>query len=703
MPVDITVDGVEYEGIEELYQYGVLWRPAADVVTKPTNGTLYISSNVVKMPCAGYEYVTVNVSDEATYSDLQILMINTSFAIKTPIETIRNSIGSAFVRVVQDGSSEVVSVPISDLELTLYNVSGTEIEEGVQKLSISYNGASFVVTLTGNANYIEIIQDTANTHYSISPVGAIALVDSVLLTLAPDESYQFPTESSANIKVSSYDTLAEGATDWVDITKNVVITKKGDGTILLAFATQKAYQYKIYATPTLMITIVGLTAAYAGGTLAADATLDDISVTVVGNMSDGSITAALTRGSDYELSGTLTPGQTNTITVTGKGDYAGFTTEFTVNVDSGVISVTGVSISQTSASLTIGDTLNLVATVTPSDATDKTVYWTSDSAAVLVSNSGVVTANAQGSGTITVKTADGGYEATCSISVAYPITVTVNASSCTYGGTEGMQTLNFTQASAPLVYTFTPVDGYEFTDSLNYVVTKDGSAASGYTVAVDSSGNAVVTFESMSKGAYAITVTATEKETGAITSSTGDAWGGPYIGGTNYVAYSLHISQTVGLTKTPNKITITSTGSEKSVWSWTYAVFEADSSGAWRVTKMKYKNGGSKLYEEGSETYPILGTNLLHVNVTQTDGLYFVDWIGRDPQGKDMIFDGQERFNIDAGEGAGTWRMAHFIWPITSQEYRYQYNGSTLVNDIPAYLEAIKTIDPQYTVTVEAV
>ena len=81
--------------------------------------------------------------------------------------------------------------------------------------------------------------------------------------------------------------------------------------------------------------------------------------------------------------------------------------------------MTGVSLNKTSASLTVGDTQTLTATVNPSNATNKKVSWSSSNANVAkVDANGKVTAVAAGSATITVKTIDGNKIATCIITVA---------------------------------------------------------------------------------------------------------------------------------------------------------------------------------------------------------------------------------------------------------------------------------------------
>lgn len=88
------------------------------------------------------------------------------------------------------------------------------------------------------------------------------------------------------------------------------------------------------------------------------------------------------------------------------------------------VAVTGVSLNKTSASLEVSDTLQLTATVTPSNATNKAVTWNSNNTTVAsVSNTGLITAKAAGSAAITVTTADGGFTATCNVTVTAPVPV----------------------------------------------------------------------------------------------------------------------------------------------------------------------------------------------------------------------------------------------------------------------------------------
>ena len=82
------------------------------------------------------------------------------------------------------------------------------------------------------------------------------------------------------------------------------------------------------------------------------------------------------------------------------------------------VSVTGVSLDKTSAELEVGGTLKLTATVEPANATNQNVSWSSSNVEVATVENGTVTAVAVGTDVvITVKTADGGKEAKCTITV----------------------------------------------------------------------------------------------------------------------------------------------------------------------------------------------------------------------------------------------------------------------------------------------
>lgn len=83
------------------------------------------------------------------------------------------------------------------------------------------------------------------------------------------------------------------------------------------------------------------------------------------------------------------------------------------------IGVKSVSLDKTSKTLLVGGTEQLVATVLPEDAVNKTVVWSSDAedVASVDASTGLVTALEAGTAKITATTEDGGYTASCAVTV----------------------------------------------------------------------------------------------------------------------------------------------------------------------------------------------------------------------------------------------------------------------------------------------
>jgi uncharacterized protein YjdB len=87
------------------------------------------------------------------------------------------------------------------------------------------------------------------------------------------------------------------------------------------------------------------------------------------------------------------------------------------NVVGGNVAVTSVSLNKTTLSLTVGGSETLTAAVLPSNATNKSVTWRSDSTSIATVSNGNVSAVSTGTATITVTSVDGGKSATCSVTV----------------------------------------------------------------------------------------------------------------------------------------------------------------------------------------------------------------------------------------------------------------------------------------------
>lgn len=81
------------------------------------------------------------------------------------------------------------------------------------------------------------------------------------------------------------------------------------------------------------------------------------------------------------------------------------------------IAVTGVTLLPEALQMKLKETATLTAAVQPENATNQNVSWTSNNEAVATVDGGIVTAGAAGTATITVTTEEGGFKATCEVTV----------------------------------------------------------------------------------------------------------------------------------------------------------------------------------------------------------------------------------------------------------------------------------------------
>lgn len=147
------------------------------------------------------------------------------------------------------------------------------------------------------------------------------------------------------------------------------------------------------------------------GTVYGDVTLDE-SLTI-----DQGETLTIPEGSTLTVPEGATLTNNGTITVQSGGTLEGTPT------GNGTVEykVTGVTLNKSAISLTVGGNETLIPTITPENASNKNLTWTSDQPEIAKVENGVVTAVAPGTANITVTTADGGKQATCKVKVTQAI------------------------------------------------------------------------------------------------------------------------------------------------------------------------------------------------------------------------------------------------------------------------------------------
>ena len=167
--------------------------------------------------------------------------------------------------------------------------------------------------------------------------------------------------------------------------------------------------------------------------------------------------------------------------------------------------VTGVTLSRATASLTVGDSLTLTATVSPADADDPSVTWSSSAPGVASVANGVVTAKSAGRATITVTTKDGGFTAKCVVTVTDPVTDPVATITTVPLSTK----VSLGGNASYSVYISGTYDGFAF-----YLTAPDGMTIESVTPA-SPIGSSAISANHMSDGRWLVSVMGNCKQTDA--------------------------------------------------------------------------------------------------------------------------------------------------------------------------------------------
>lgn len=187
----------------------------------------------------------------------------------------------------------------------------------------------------------------------------------------------------------------------------------------------------------------------------------------------------VTWGSTDESVATVTDGTINalaegTVKIWVKTNEGSYTDSCTVTVNP--IAVTGVSLSSNTLTLDVDEQIELIAQITPLDAANQIVNWGSTNELVATVKDGMITAIAEGTTDIWVKTDDGSFTDSCTVTVN-PIAVTgVSLSSDTI-------TLLIEQQYT-LAATLTPIDAANQKISWGSTVASVASVDDGFITAV---------------------------------------------------------------------------------------------------------------------------------------------------------------------------------------------------------------------------
>ncbi len=196
--------------------------------------------------------------------------------------------------------------------------------------------------------------------------------------------------------------------------------------------------------------------------------------------------------------GTITAKAAGTATITAK-TVNNKTATCTVTVTNPTVNPTSISLSKSSLSLTVGASQTITATVLPSDATDKTVTWTSSNTSVATVSNGKITAKAEGSATITARTTNGKFKS-CIVTVTNP---TINPTSISLSKTSLSLTVG---ASQTITATVLPSDATDKTVTWTSSNTSVATVSSGK-ITAKAAGTATITAKTVNNKTATCTVT----------------------------------------------------------------------------------------------------------------------------------------------------------------------------------------------------
>ena len=361
--------------------------------------------------------IAVNISGATTMTALQ-------FNLSLPAGvTLANNGGNYGISLGSSAGGHTLSVqPLAsgDYLVVLYNMYLNTFSDGTL-LTIPVSIGTPGGTTSGSLYDIYMSTAAAVSHQCANvsfnaisdvPVSGITL-DRATATLVEGEKVTLTaTVSPANASDKTVTWSSSNST--VATVTNGVVTAVAPGTATItAKAGDKTATCKVTVEKKI-INVTSITLDRATATLVEGETTTLVATVSPANASDKTVTWSSSNSTVATVTnGVVTTVAPGTATITAKaGDK---TATCKVTVEKKVIPVSGITLDRTTATLVEGEKVTLTATVSPANASDKTVTWSSSNSSIATVANGVVTAVVPGTATITAKAGD--KTATCKVTV----------------------------------------------------------------------------------------------------------------------------------------------------------------------------------------------------------------------------------------------------------------------------------------------
>ena len=280
----------------------------------------------------------------------------------------------------------------------------------------SVGTATIIATTTDGSNL------SATCQVTVTPQLATSItISQTTASIVVDKTLQLSATVTPSNTTNKAVTWSSSNTGIATVSSNGLVTAKAVGsatiTVTTADGSNKRATCQVTVTPQLA---TGVSLNKTSASIVVDKTLQLTATVTPSNTTNPAVTwkSSNTSIATVSSSGLVTAKAVGTATITvttADGSNKSATCAVTVTPQL----ATGVSLNKTTASIVVDNTLQLTATVSPSNTTNPAVTWSSSNTSIAtVSNTGLVTAKAVGSATITVTTADGSNKsATCAVTV----------------------------------------------------------------------------------------------------------------------------------------------------------------------------------------------------------------------------------------------------------------------------------------------
>lgn len=428
---------------------------------------IFISVTDVTLDSSSVELVegeTANLSATVSPNDAynkKVLWVSSNTSVVTVSNGVITAIseGNAIITAKSDDGGKTATCSVT-VKKKVINVTGVSLDKETINLSIGEDYNFNATIEPSNATNKNLTWSSSDESVAIvtseGQVKAIAVGATAIKVATEDGDFSASSQVVVTISVSGISLSSKEITLGEGESKTVLAT------ITPSDATNKNVIWES-SDPTVAIVDNGEITAISAGTTVVTATSEDGSstescvVTVVAYVSEVTLNKSeitLSVGTSEVLIATIHPSNAtnknlkwvssdaaivNVVegTITALSDGTAIITVISEDGEKSatctvtvVVPVSSISINKSELTLKVGDVEELIATILPSDATNKNVTWSSSNSSVVSVNKGVVSAIQIGSARITVETEDGEMSVSCDITVVVPVTgVSLNKTS----------------------------------------------------------------------------------------------------------------------------------------------------------------------------------------------------------------------------------------------------------------------------------